>query len=140
MNISNEEMGDLFCEFIRYVYNEMQTKGWIRRRFDFRKQFNLIDNDFYDLEDELTISEMVEKYGDLNTVLINQFITEAVCVEWIDAYYYYLHPQMLVHRSTYRESIYSELGRQFNYWILTKEEEIILEELNNILFMDISLK
>lgn len=134
------EFEEIVFGFIQFAYNEMQTAGWKKRRYDFRKQFNLIDYEFGDYGDEAdTFPEML-KIDDMDTILTTQFTRELGCIEWIDAYYYNLHPERLEYRIIDSCANYSDLGREFMYWLMTKPDNILLDKIKEILCMDICLK
>jgi len=141
MDITPNEFMEVIYGFIRFAYNEMQTECWIKRRYDFRNQFNLINYEFILLDDEITFPQMMERFdGNLENTLTQIFCRELTCVDWFDAYYYYTYPEKFANRQTYRESTYSNISNLLINWIFNKRDDELFAELNDILFMDISLK
>jgi hypothetical protein len=142
MIFPKEEIDELASGFVCFAYDEMQTKGWKRRRHQYRREINLINNDFCDWEEELTFSEMLEKCDyNMDLLLTSKFVTELTCAEWFDAYYYHLHPELLEQRDIDSDCMrYSALAREFKFWLLVKPDNLLLDDLNHILGFDVCLK
>jgi len=77
MNISREKFEELCVGYIQYVYNEMQTKGWMQRRSALFAEEGFNEDQYEDEDDECeeeyvgTFQDiMVTKYdGDMDKTL-----------------------------------------------------------------------
>jgi len=139
MDRTIQDMNPIIENYICFVYNELQTHGWQQRRIHFCSQCKILDyNGSSSDKEEFTFQEIMEKNNyDLDKTLLNFFCREIKWRGWIDAYYYYLHPE--IEDKDFEK--YWFITIILKHWIEQNiKKRIIIDELKSILGLDIELK
>ena len=116
-NITKEEKTELFIGFIRYVFDEIQTEGWMTRKHELLFKYN-----FYFMKNEeclkqmdiMTFDKAMEKYGNMDDV-ISKFLCQVHCNYWLEAWILELHPELEYYVDDYAED--GELWDDFDKFL-----------------------
>jgi hypothetical protein len=137
--ITEEEKREIIIEYVRHVFEEVQTEGWKKRRNEFLFQYRFHTMHDFQLVDGITFDEaMMEYKGDLDEVFTYYLYPIISNPDWIEAWFYKMRPELDEREGGEREEKYYWDGWDALYEFMYTNTAY--DDMKEILGLDIELK
>jgi hypothetical protein len=148
MNISKEELNELFVGFLQFAFKEMQKEGWIERRHEYCDPDHLGHYVVDHFQMDTFPNIMRTDYdGDLDKTLFHFFSNEITRRGWFSSYCVKQNPEIreLFNAESTENIQYMSwwLGARLPRWMHTDMEEFkdeadsLAEKIKSILGLDV---
>ena len=150
MNISKDEFNQLCIQYVEYVHNETQRKGWVQQRSTLIAEHGFNEQQYEDEDDEDeeeyvgTFQEIMTIYGGNLDKTLQQFFCKGARWslsrrQWFTCYCIQQCPE-LKEMTSIQEDLVWKLNKEFEKWLWSGEREQGLDKIKSILGLDDCLK
>jgi hypothetical protein len=150
LNITKEQFEELCGQYVRDVFDETQTEGWVERRSALITAVGFNEDQYEDEYDEDeeeyvgTFQEIMTIYGQNLDKTLRQFFCKGARWsisrrQWFTCYCIQQCPE-LTEMTSIQEDLVWKLNKEFEKWLWSGEREQGLDKIKSILGLDDCLK